>query len=108
MNVDNIFDKNSNERIVKRDLVEEKVKTWQCGYIECSAKENSNVIEVFEKVLSQSNIECSLIGAVNRRQIPLQPNSRRNSSIFINITQFAHFDVMRFPNFIRSIFHFRT
>lgn len=62
-------------------MVEKMVKRWRCGYIECNAKSNTNIVEVFEKVLIQSNIHYDLNEAVcrRRRSFPVYAaNSRLN------------------------------
>lgn len=69
---------------MKRDKVEQIVKRWRCGYIECSAKKNINIVDVFEKVLIQSNIQYDLNEAVcrRRRSFPVYGgNGRINSSV---------------------------
>lgn len=49
-------------------MVEVTAKRWRCGYIECNAKQNVKIVEVFEKILNQSNIDYDLIEAVSRRR----------------------------------------
>ncbi|CAD7077170.1 unnamed protein product [Hermetia illucens] len=46
---------------------------WKCGYVECSAKDNVGIIEVFKELLVQSNIHYNLSPAVRRRRQSL-PN----------------------------------
>lgn len=41
---------------------------WHCGYIECSAKENIAIVEVFKELLVQANIRYNLSPAVRRRR----------------------------------------
>lgn len=80
----NVFDSNSNsnERIVKREIVDEQIKRWKCGYVECNAKENANIVDVFEEILVQSNIEYDLNEAVSRRRqsMPAMPCKNANRS----------------------------
>lgn len=65
----NKSDEDDVERVVPRELVEKTVKRWRCGYIECSAKGNNNIVDVFEKVLIQSNLQYfDLSEAVCRRR----------------------------------------
>lgn len=64
--VGNIFD--GTERIVNRDMVDEMIEKWKCGYIECNAKENTNIVEIFEEALIQLNIQYDLSEAVCRRR----------------------------------------
>lgn len=30
---------------------------WECGYIECSAKENTNIVKVFKELLTQAKVD---------------------------------------------------
>ncbi|KAI8127348.1 hypothetical protein FF38_03248 [Lucilia cuprina] len=41
---------------------------WRCGYIECSAKENTGIVEIFKELLVQANIRYNLSPAVRRRR----------------------------------------
>lgn len=36
---------------VDNEIVKQTTKKWRCGFIECSAKQNINIVEVFEEVL---------------------------------------------------------
>jgi len=29
---------------------------WECGYMECSAKENRNIVQVFKELLAQAKV----------------------------------------------------
>eukprot|EP01091_Cochliopodium_minus_P020759 TRINITY_DN9176_c1_g1_i1.p1 TRINITY_DN9176_c1_g1~~TRINITY_DN9176_c1_g1_i1.p1 ORF type:complete len:182 (+),score=33.48 TRINITY_DN9176_c1_g1_i1:190-735(+) len=40
------------QREVKKSVAEEQAKEWKCPYIECSAKLNTNISEVFHKAVS--------------------------------------------------------
>lgn len=45
----------------KREIAETLVSIdWEIGYVECSAKENRNVIEIFRKLMHQCNIPYEL------------------------------------------------
>lgn len=41
---------------------------WKSGYIECSAKENLGIVEIFKELLVQANIRYNLSPAVRRRR----------------------------------------
>lgn len=82
----NKCDESEIDRIVPRKLAEETVKRWRCGYIECNAKDNANIVDVFEKVLVQSNIQYDLSEAVcrRRRSFPVYAGSSRLSHVNAN------------------------
>ncbi|XP_046664536.1 GTP-binding protein Di-Ras1-like [Homalodisca vitripennis] len=62
------------DRAVSRELAETvAVYDWECGYVECSAKENQNIIQVFKELLVQAKIHYNLSPAVKRRRQSL-PN----------------------------------
>jgi RASD family, member 2 len=57
------------QRQVAKEVVESIVKLdWECGYVDCSAKENSNIVRVFKELLVQANIRYNLSPAVRRRR----------------------------------------
>uniref|UniRef100_A0A8D8YWM1 GTP-binding protein Rhes n=2 Tax=Cacopsylla melanoneura TaxID=428564 RepID=A0A8D8YWM1_9HEMI len=59
---------------VRREVAETiTLYDWQCGYVECSAKENYNIIQVFKELLSQAKVQYNLSPAVRRRRQSL-PN----------------------------------
>lgn len=69
-----------NERIVDRDTAEAiATDDWQCGYVECSAKDNVAIVEVFKELLVQANIRYNLSPAVRRRRQSLPSYSAANS-----------------------------
>lgn len=71
--VGNKIDVPYNERKVKFEMAEAiAIDHWKCGYVECSAKENEQIIEVFKEVLVQSKIRYDLGPAVQRRRQSLQ------------------------------------
>jgi GTPase SAR1 family protein len=41
---------------------------WECGYAECSAKDNIGILTVFKQLLAQANIKYNLSPAVRRRR----------------------------------------
>ncbi|KAL9921009.1 ras-related protein Rap-2a-like [Glossina fuscipes fuscipes] len=57
------------ERQVEHEVTEMVVcEDWQCGYVECSAKENRGILEIFKELLVQANIRYNLSPAVRRRR----------------------------------------
>lgn len=36
---------------VDYEIVKQTATKWRCGFIECSAKQNMNIVDVFEEVL---------------------------------------------------------
>lgn len=70
------------KRVVDREIVEDEISDWDCGYIECNAKENYNIVDVFREILVQSNIEYDLSTAVLRRRqsMPAMPCKNRSRS----------------------------
>lgn len=69
-------------------MVESQIARWNCGYVECNAHENTNIVAIFKEVLYQSNIDYDLNEAVSRRRksIPVmpckvKPRSRSGSKI---------------------------
>lgn len=55
--VGNKIDVDDDERQIIRELAETIVRfDWQCGYVECSAKNNDNIIDVFKELLVQAKI----------------------------------------------------
>lgn len=57
---------------------------WKCGYVECSAKENLGILDVFKELLVQAKIRYNLSPAVRRRRISLPSFSltQQNSAKF--------------------------
>lgn len=67
--VGNKMDVPYNERKVQREVAEEiATEEWRCGYVECSAKENVAIVEVFKELLVQAKIRYNLSPAVRRRR----------------------------------------
>ncbi|KAG5678559.1 hypothetical protein PVAND_008224 [Polypedilum vanderplanki] len=67
----------------RREITEAIVKyEWECGYVETSAKDNINIINVFKELLSQANIKYNLSPAVRRRRKSLPCFSTTQSSKF--------------------------
>lgn len=45
------------ERFLPEEITEAIARyDWECGYVECSAKDNSNIVQVFKELLSQSKV----------------------------------------------------
>lgn len=42
------------ERVVEPETVDQFIKLWNCAYLECNAKVNSKIIDVFAEVLRQA------------------------------------------------------
>ncbi|XP_068082216.1 GTP-binding protein Rhes-like [Anabrus simplex] len=51
---------------------------WECGYIECSAKHNVRIVDVFKELLVQAKVRYNLSPAVRRRRQSL-PNDTRGT-----------------------------
>lgn len=65
----NKMDLGLDQRQVAKEIVETIVKLdWECGFVECSAKNNTNIIAVFKELLVQANIKYNLSPAVRRRR----------------------------------------
>lgn len=45
------------ERVISREQAEAMaVYDWECGYVECSAKDNQNIVQVFKELLVQAKV----------------------------------------------------
>ena len=67
-------------RPIKREITETTARLdWECGYVECSAKDNTSVIRVFKELLNVSKVRYNLSPAVRRRRQSL-PNYVGSSS----------------------------
>lgn len=45
------------DRVITREQAEAvAVYDWECGYVECSAKENQNIVQVFKELLVQAKV----------------------------------------------------
>lgn len=77
----NKMDLSLDQRRVSKEVVESIVKIdWECGFVECSAKDNRNIIRVFKELLVQANIRYNLSPAVRRRRQSLPSFSTNASS----------------------------
>lgn len=84
--VGNKIDVPYNERKVQREMAEEiAIEEWQCGYIECSAKGNIQIIEVFKELLVQANIRYNLSPAVRRRRLSLPSYAATENDRYSNV-----------------------
>ncbi|XP_011196699.1 ras-related protein Rap-2b-like [Zeugodacus cucurbitae] len=67
--VGNKVDINEADRQVEHEVTEMIVcEDWKCGYVECSAKDNMGIVEIFKELLVQANIRYNLSPAVRRRR----------------------------------------
>lgn len=70
--VGNKCDVDDAQRQITREYAEQIVRNeWRCGYVECSAKENIEIVEVFKALLRQAKITYNLSPAVRRRRMSL-------------------------------------
>ena len=77
----NKMDLPTDQRQVAKEMVETIVKLdWECGFVECSAKDNSNILRVFKELLVQANIRYNLSPAVRRRRQSLPSFSASSHS----------------------------
>lgn len=57
------------ERKFPREITETIATVdWECGYVECSAKDNVGIVDVFKELLAQAKIRYNLSPAVRRRR----------------------------------------
>ena len=67
--VANKIDLNEDHWQIQHELTEMIVcEDWKYGYVECSAKENTGIVEIFKELLVQANIRYNLSPAVRRRR----------------------------------------
>lgn len=63
-------------RAIRKEIVESVVTIdWENGFVECSAKENINILKIFDAVLQQAHICYALGKAVERRRKSLPAQS---------------------------------
>jgi len=57
------------QQTVSKEITESIVKLdWEAGFVECSAKDNVNIIDIFKQLLVQSNIKYNLSPAVRHHR----------------------------------------
>ena len=79
--VGNKADLAEDRREIDRETAEPTVSIdWGNGYVETSAKENDNIIAVFQEMLSQAKVNYALSPAVRRRR-ESQPGTPRKGSM---------------------------
>ncbi|XP_018796004.1 PREDICTED: GTP-binding protein Rhes-like [Bactrocera latifrons] len=89
--VGNKMDINEADRQVQHEVTEMIVcEDWKCGYIECSAKENVGIVEIFKELLVQANIRYNLSPAVRRRRQSLPSYSSAAAGITRTIKNPSH------------------
>lgn len=79
MVVGNKIDVETNRATSKEITESTAVFDWECGYVECCAKDNIHIIDVFKELLVQAKIRYKLSPAVRRRRQSL-PNYSSNGS----------------------------
>ncbi|XP_067143482.1 GTP-binding protein Rhes-like [Centruroides vittatus] len=65
-------------RVVKKEIAEIIISIdWENGFVECSAKEDHNIMEIFKQLLVQAKISYDLSPAVKKRRssLPHYPTS---------------------------------
>ncbi|XP_061840515.1 GTP-binding protein Rhes-like [Nerophis lumbriciformis] len=66
--VGNKTDRQQERRVSGEDVLSTVEKDWNCSYLEASAKDNANVVEVFKELLQQTNLPSRLSPALRRRR----------------------------------------
>lgn len=73
------IDSNIFELQVDRELTESVVTVdWESGFVEASAKTNTNVSQIFKELLTQAKITYNLSPALRRRRQSLPPHQGPN------------------------------
>ena len=66
--VGNKLDLEQERRVSNEDVLSTVEMDWNNSYLEASAKDNSNVVEVFKELLQQANLPSRLSPALRRRR----------------------------------------
>ncbi|KAM8842776.1 GTP-binding protein Rhes-like [Synchiropus splendidus] len=76
--VGNKVDQEETRQVSSEDVLSTVEMDWNNSYVEASAKENSNVVEVFKELLQQANLPSRLSPALRRRRetFPNEENFR--------------------------------
>ncbi|XP_016841983.1 ras-related protein Rap-2c isoform X2 [Nasonia vitripennis] len=94
--IDLCDDKELEEVKANRELVQQE---WEHGFVDASAKENTNTWNVFQELLKQANIEYDLRPALNKRRQSLPPpqhNSRASiAQVQLSPAQLQHLEQIR-------------
>lgn len=66
--VGNKTDRASERQVASEDVLSTVELDWNSSFLEASAKENNNVVEVFRELLQQANLPSCLSPALRRRR----------------------------------------
>nr|XP_033939104.1 GTP-binding protein Rhes-like [Pseudochaenichthys georgianus] len=66
--VGNKVDRVKERQVSNEDVLSTVEMDWNNSYLEASAKENANVVEVFKELLQQANLPCRISPALRRRR----------------------------------------
>lgn len=66
--VGNKVDREGERQVSNEDVLSTVEMDWNNSYLEASAKENANVVEVFKELLQQANLPSRLSPALRRRR----------------------------------------
>lgn len=72
------------QRVVQKELADTIVGIdWENRFVECSAKENINIVRIFKEILSQANFPYDLNPAVQKRRtsLPLYALPKSNNNV---------------------------
>ncbi|RWS12367.1 GTP-binding protein Di-Ras2-like protein [Dinothrombium tinctorium] len=106
------------QRVFSREMTELECIDWEVGFVECSAKQNENVVQIFQQLLLQAHLRGTLkaISQPNSKSSGHGSNretrnqQRRRSSLPINdlfhhhmnLSNFRHHSTQRSPSRKRS------
>ncbi|XP_031730518.1 rasd family member 4 [Anarrhichthys ocellatus] len=66
--VGNKSDREQERQVSNKDVLSTVEQDWNNSYLETSAKDNTNVVEVFKELLQQANLPSRLSPALRRRR----------------------------------------